>query len=99
VDRNDHGLVEPFDSDLGSARVDRGEWRQPDHPENVRRGGHPEDAEAQTRPQPVEELVGTAGPNAGEPGDEHGSAGQDAGSMDDGTGDDGTGDDATAPDR
>jgi hypothetical protein len=89
VDTDDGGLVEPFDSDLGSARVDRGEvtGRQSRPAENGARrdtlsGGHPEDAEEQGRPRPLDEMVGTAGPGSGEPSGEHGSSGQDSGSMD-----------------
>ncbi|GAB2690321.1 hypothetical protein [Thalassiella azotivora] len=77
-----HGLVEEFDSDLGSARVDRGEWDTPHPDADPRRGGHPERAARQQRSTPPEELVGTAGPGLGEPGDEDGPSGQDVGSMD-----------------
>ncbi len=76
------GLVEPFDSDLGSARVDRDEWTTTAGPHDPLTGGRPDLAAEQGRPRPLEEIVGTAGPGPGEPGDEHGSAGQDAGSMD-----------------
>lgn len=78
-------LVEPFDSEVGSARVDRGEREaSPSRAarRQVRAGGHPERAVEQGRPQPLEQMVGTAGPGPGEPGDEHGSSGMDAGSMD-----------------
>lgn len=75
------GLVEPFDGDLGSARVDRGDL--PARHRDATSGGHPERAAAQQRIEPADELVGSAGPGPGEPGDEHGSAGQDVGSMDD----------------
>jgi hypothetical protein len=80
--RRSHGLVEPYDGDLGSARVDRDEWTTTAGPHDVRTGGHPELAATQARDKPLEEMVGTAGPGPGEPGDEHGSAGQDVGSMD-----------------
>jgi hypothetical protein len=75
------GLVEPFDSDLGSARVDRDEWTTTAGHHDARAGGRPDLAVEQGRATPLEEIVGTAGPGPGEPGNEHGSAGQDVGSM------------------
>jgi len=81
----DHAnLVEPEGTNAGSAASTA---ESPGTPGDVQGGGEPADAPdhgdpATEAPEEVE-LAGAPAAQAAEPGQEHGSSGQDAGSMDD----------------